>query len=41
MSEDIASNPQIRISVTKRFQNSGSTNGAMISSARMTPNPPQ
>ena len=28
MSEDIASRPQIRISVTKRCQNGGSTSGA-------------
>src|ERR1700738_2469386 len=33
MSEDIASSPQIRISVTKRCQNCGSTSGAMIRSA--------
>jgi len=41
MSEDIASRPQIRISVRKRRQNSGSTSGATISSARMTENPVQ
>jgi hypothetical protein len=33
MSDDIASSPQIRISVRKRRQNSGNTNGAMISNA--------
>ena len=39
MSDDIASRPQIRISVRKRRQNSGSTSGATISSARTTQNP--
>jgi hypothetical protein len=41
MSEDIASSPQIRISVTNRLQNAGSTSGATISSAMTTPNPVQ
>jgi len=41
MSEDMASRPQIRISVRKRRQNSGSTSGATISSARMIENPVQ
>jgi hypothetical protein len=41
MSDDIASRPQIRISVRKRRQNSGSTSGATISSARMTAKPDQ
>ncbi len=41
MSDDIASRPQIRISVRNRRQNSGSTSGATISSARMTQNPVQ
>ena len=35
MSDDIASRPQIRISVRKRRQNSGNTSGATISNARM------
>ena len=41
MSEDIASRPQIRISVTKRRQNSGSTSGATTRSASTTPKPVQ
>ena len=35
----MASSPQIRISVRKRRQNSGSTSGATISSAMMTAKP--
>src|SRR5687767_14268861 len=41
MSDDIASRPQIRISVTKRRQNSGSTSGATIKPARTTAKPIQ
>src|SRR5688572_1073556 len=41
MSDDIASKPQIRISVTKRRQNSGSTSGATIKPASTTAKPIQ
>src|SRR5688572_6715067 len=41
MSDDIASRPQMRISVTKRRQNSGSTSGASASSATTMPKPIQ
>jgi len=38
MSDDIARSPQIRISVTKRCQNGGSTSGATTSAATTIPN---
>src|SRR5688572_2807679 len=41
MSDDIASRPQIRISVTKRRQNSGSTSGATTSVASTRAKPIQ
>src|SRR5688572_24411151 len=41
MSDDIASRPQMRISVTKRRQNSGSTSGASASRATTMPKPIQ
>src|SRR5688572_9936881 len=41
MSDDIASRPQMRISVTKRRQNSGSTSGATASRATTMPKPIQ
>jgi len=41
MSEDIARSPQMRISVTNRRQNSGSTSGATASATRITPKPIQ
>src|SRR5687768_757731 len=41
MSDDIASRPQIRISVTKRRQNSGSTSGATASVASTMAKPIQ
>src|SRR5687768_13353594 len=40
-SDDIAKRPQIRISVAKRCQNSGSTKGAAASTATTRPKPIQ
>ncbi len=41
MSDDIASRPQIRISVRNRRQNGGSTSGATMSNAITTQKPIQ
>ena len=41
MSEDMASRPQIRISVAKRCQNSGSTKGLSASAPTTTAKPVQ